>query len=275
MPWREGAAVGSELCMVLVELFLSHQHLPPSVSAQPPGSKEVAAALRGLLVHSAHAKATAVQLGLHSSLLASCAKIAAGAAAAASTGAGAARSAATTSKLMKLKQQRVAAAGALQPAAGGAGGGSMGRGSGRGKPQSSKSSSGQAVDGHAGGAAASAASGQAAEAQAAAPSPPTSSTISDQPAPTEVFGRQQQLLFLDILKHLAYNSEAARCEHAQAAWSPSVVPGVHEGVLGRRKACPQQPRVVAAVAMPWLLLGWHPRLLGRCGPQVAQLPRPC
>ncbi|GAB4820510.1 hypothetical protein N2152v2_007556 [Parachlorella kessleri] len=108
MPGCNQEPVGAALCVLLIERFLSQQQQPhQAVAGSTPACEITTAALQGLLAYSRSAKSTAIELGLHSSLLETLNGLATGLLA--SAGKGVIRN----SKLQSLKQQRAAnAAGA-------------------------------------------------------------------------------------------------------------------------------------------------------------------
>jgi hypothetical protein len=234
MPGSQDVCVGDALCLALVELFLPGQQGRPGSAATPPPNLALTSALHGLLAHSAPAKATAVRLGLHCSLLDSCCAIAAVLAAAAP------KASSRNSKLESLKKQRAASAapplirqgagagfGCPPAVATGRPGCASSTKSGRRKAASKPSVGGQqegdAAESTAGSISRSAQAltgpdtdGSLAVLHNTAPMPPSSVGALHEPDKTPHLV-QQLLLCLDLLKHLAFESESARWAWAGVA----------------------------------------------------------
>ena len=202
--------------MLLVEAFVSHQQPSPGAAPLPTAAAEASAALRGLLAYSAPAKAMAVQLGLHASLLASCVSLAEAALAGGTQHNAPVPPAARSSKLSKLRslrQQQAAAAAPPRPrsgVSGGKGSSRKERGGSTCESQNERSAAGAAgVAGCPEGAAVGPAEQPTSEGLA-----PQQGDVTQRSAQQQQHQQQQQqqqlLLFLDILKHLAFESEAAR-----------------------------------------------------------------
>lgn len=198
------STVGSHLCLSLVELFLSQLQLSSDLPAPA-----VSTALRGLLTFSPTGKATALDLGLHSSLLEACSTLAGTSAAAAPhavsrpTGSGAA-----SSKLEQLKRQRAAAAGRLQavPVAARSGATRLRRQAAAGAGAEEVAEACGAEKGAPG------SSCTAATEEPQGKDSPVPQQQQQQPQQPRQYSVQVQrlLLFLDILKCLAHQSQKAR-----------------------------------------------------------------
>lgn len=238
-----GDQVGASLCLLLVEQLVAQQQQQEQQREQQqqcplePYNQALVAALRGLLAHSAPAKAAAVQVGLHSSLLETCCALASDLASGAGTGSKPA-AAGRASKLLALKNQRAAAAAGVAQRTGGAGlTASRGRRARRSVPQKALGNDGAATGVQDGqqqqqeqqraADAVAAAEEQLAQDEASAGRPGCAAVEvpGGSGAQQEEPKLQRLLLCLCLLKHLAFNSQAVRYEeppwldlHGTACW---------------------------------------------------------